>query len=62
MPNHFIQTNKAIYIMEPWEKHTALAAALLKQRESDAVTVSGDVVTLRCANGSASYRMQSARG
>src|SRR5690348_7100890 len=50
---------RRVYIMEPWEKFTALHENILKLGDSQMVTIRGDVITLRCWNGRASYRLTS---
>lgn len=65
MPNTFKTTQqdtpqgpiRRVYILEPWEKFTALQENILKLGDSQMVTIRGDVVKLRCWNGHASYRL-----
>lgn len=64
MSNTFIRTRSGsqerVYIMEPWETHTLLAADLVDNRSSDMVRRRGDDLIIFCANGTARYHLSQA--
>lgn len=63
MANTFVATQKGhekrVYILEPWEKHTLVAAALVEDADSEMMSVFRDVLRISCVNGKASYRLVS---
>lgn len=55
MPNQFIKTNKAVYIMAPWESTTLIDEAIADGGETDVISRTGDLITIACRNGIATY-------
>lgn len=59
MPNTFVQTRQGsethVYVMSPWESSTLISAAIADGGETDLVSRTGDLITIACANGTATY-------
>lgn len=59
MPNTFVQTRKGaetlVYILSPWENPTLIAESVADGGETDMVSRTGDLITIVCRNGSATY-------
>lgn len=59
MPNTFVQTRNGaethVYIMSPWENPTLISQAIADGGETDLVSRTGDLITIACANGTATY-------
>lgn len=59
MANTFIATRKGretrVYIVAPWERTTLISQDIADGKESELVSRTGDLITLVCVNGAATY-------